>query len=273
MSIRPSRASIAQASRPRSRRTATTRTPTMSDEPAHQAMTLAPLGRHRRPMSSSSSITDARRVTLRSRLSGLRMIRCPRTAGASRLMSSGVMNDCPRIAAIACDDRYSASEARGLPPSRMSGCSRRLPDQLDDVPAELVVHADRPHGLLALDDLLGRDHGLEVVDRVLVLEPRRASRPLLPATGYPRLSRTRNRSSCASGSGKVPSWSTGFWVAMTRNGGFRSYVVPSTETSPLGHRLQQGRLGPRRGPVDLVGQEDLREDRAGPERRTRSSSD
>ena len=27
-----------------------------------------------------------------------------------------------------------------------------------------------------------------------------------------------NRSSCASGSGNVPSYSIGFWVAMTRNG-------------------------------------------------------
>src|SRR5262249_52104556 len=92
------------------------------DEPSHQAMTLAALvgtGTE----SSSSSITDPV-VTLRSRLSGLRISRCPRTAGISRLTSSGVMNDCPRIAASACADRYSASEARGLPPSRMSGCSR-----------------------------------------------------------------------------------------------------------------------------------------------------
>ncbi len=35
--------------------------------------------------------------------------------------------------------------------------------------------------------------------------------------------------------------------------------------APLGHRLQQGRLRPRRGPVDLVGQHDLGEDRPGAE--------
>src|SRR6266496_1012697 len=39
-----------------------------------------------------------------------------------------------------------------------------------------------------------------------------------------------NRSSCASGSGYVPSYSIGFWVAMTMNGGSSGYVTPSTET-------------------------------------------
>jgi hypothetical protein len=33
----------------------------------------------------------------------------------------------------------------------------------------------------------------------------------------------------------------------------------------LGHRLQQGALRPGRGPVDLVGQEDVGEDRPGEE--------
>ena len=50
--------------------------------------------------------------------------------------------------------------------------------------------------------------------------------------GYPRLKRTRKRSSWASGSGKVPSWSIGFCVAMTQNGGCNSCVMPSTVTRP-----------------------------------------
>ena len=33
----------------------------------------------------------------------------------------------------------------------------------------------------------------------------------------------------------------------------------------LGHRFQQGGLGPRRGPVDFIGQHRLGKDRAGPE--------
>src|SRR5690348_4318552 len=39
-----------------------------------------------------------------------------------------------------------------------------------------------------------------------------------------------NRSSWASGSGYVPSYSIGFCVAMTMNGGSSAYVTPSTET-------------------------------------------
>ncbi len=40
----------------------------------------------------------------------------------------------------------------------------------------------------------------------------------------------RKRSSCASGSGKVPSYSIGFCVARTMNGSGRSRVTPSTVT-------------------------------------------
>ena len=36
-----------------------------------------------------------------------------------------------------------------------------------------------------------------------------------------------NRSSCASGSANVPSYSMGFWVAMTRNGSGIGWVAPS----------------------------------------------
>ena len=42
--------------------------------------------------------------------------------------------------------------------------------------------------------------------------------------------RSRNRSSCASGSGKVPLSSTGFWVASTRKGRGSGCVAPSTVT-------------------------------------------
>ena len=42
--------------------------------------------------------------------------------------------------------------------------------------------------------------------------------------------RTKKRSSCASGSGNVPSYSIGFWVAMTRKGSRSGRVTPSTVT-------------------------------------------
>ena len=38
------------------------------------------------------------------------------------------------------------------------------------------------------------------------------------------------RSSWASGSGKVPSYSIGFWVAITMNGRASGWVMPSTVT-------------------------------------------
>jgi hypothetical protein len=50
------------------------------------------------------------------------------------------------------------------------------------------------------------------------------------AVGYPKDTRSMKRSSWASGSGYVPSYSIGFAVASTWNGGSRRYVTPSTET-------------------------------------------
>ena len=42
--------------------------------------------------------------------------------------------------------------------------------------------------------------------------------------------RIRKRSSCASGNGNVPSYSIGFWVAITMKGGGSRCVTPSTVT-------------------------------------------
>ena len=77
-----------------------------------------------------------------------------------------------------------------------------------------------------------------------------------------RAARSRKRSSCASGSGYVPSYSIGFCVASTRNG--RGERVGDAVDGDLAllHRLEQRRLGLRRGAVDLVGEEQVREDRA-----------
>ena len=128
------------------------------------------------------------------------------------------------------------------------GMLAAAPDQLDDVAAELVVDADRPHRLLALDDLVGRDDGLEVVDRVLVLEPREHRRFLLgrripEAAAGPGTGRAGPRAS-----GKVPSWSTGFWVAIDQERRRQVERRAVDRDLPLGHRLQQCRLGPRAWP-------------------------
>src|SRR5579864_3300973 len=50
------------------------------------------------------------------------------------------------------------------------------------------------------------------------------------ASGYPSVVLTKKRSSWASGSGNVPSYSIGFCVARTRNGSSRRRVSPSTVT-------------------------------------------
>ena len=83
--------------------------------------------------------------------------------------------------------------------------------------------------------------------------------------GYPNAVRRRKRSSCASGSGYVPSYSIGFCVAMTRNGGSSTCVCALDRDLTLLHRLEQRRLRLRRGAVDLVGEEEVGEDRPVPE--------
>lgn len=51
------------------------------------------------------------------------------------------------------------------------------------------------------------------------------------------------RSSCASGSGYVPSYSIGFCVAITMNGDFELVTFAFKVDLTFLHRLQQGRLG------------------------------
>ena len=70
------------------------------------------------------------------------------------------------------------------------------------------------------------------------------------------------RSIWASGSGYVPSDSIGFCVAMARNGlGHGMRRVPDRHL-PFLHHLEQRRLHLGRGPVDLVGEEEVAEDGA-----------
>ena len=77
--------------------------------------------------------------------------------------------------------------------------------------------------------------------------------------------RKRKRSSCASGSGKVPSYSIGFCVASTRNGRGQQRASRRPRDLALAHRFQQRGLRARRGAVDLVGQQDVGEDGPGHE--------
>ena len=77
--------------------------------------------------------------------------------------------------------------------------------------------------------------------------------------------RTRNRSSSASGSANVPSSSTGFSRREDQERVGQRAAFALGRHLPLLHRLEEGRLRPRRGAVDLVDEQNIREDRAGDE--------
>jgi hypothetical protein len=80
--------------------------------------------------------------------------------------------------------------------------------------------------------------------------------------------RSRKRSSCDSGKGKVPIWLEGFWVAMTKNGSGSGRVSPSVVTCPSSMASSRALCVFGRGAVDLVGQQHLREHRSGQEPET-----
>ncbi len=70
-----------------------------------------------------------------------------------------------------------------------------------------------------------------------------------------------NRSICASGRAYVPSVSIGFWVASTRNGfGTLKRLAPDRHLALL-HHLEQGALDLGGRAVDLVGEQEVGEDR------------
>ena len=75
----------------------------------------------------------------------------------------------------------------------------------------------------------------------------------------------RKRSSCASGSRYVPACSTGFCVAMTRNGTPHRTRHRVDRDLALLHHFEQRRLGLGARTVDLVGEHDVGEDRPGVE--------
>ena len=79
--------------------------------------------------------------------------------------------------------------------------------------------------------------------------------------GYPILILIMNRSTCASGRGNVPSISIGFWGRQHQEWLGQRHRHAVDGHLPLLHRLQQRRLRPRRGPVDLVGHQHLAEHR------------
>ena len=70
------------------------------------------------------------------------------------------------------------------------------------------------------------------------------------------------RSTCASGSGYVPSWSIGFCVASTRNGSGSVIRLVAERDLPLLHRFEQRALHFGGRAIDFIREHDVGEDRA-----------
>ena len=106
----------------------------------------------------------------------------------------------------------------------------RRTDEVDDPAPEQLVDVDVPDRGAQLEDVLDRDHGPELLERMAV--PLLVDDPelvvLAPGSRAPCC--RKKRSSCASGSGNVPSYSIGFSVARSRNGSGSARVTPSTVT-------------------------------------------
>ena len=163
--------------------------------------------------------------------------------------------------------RRAAARARpGAHAEREVGVAARRVDDVDDVRLERRRRRGRVATASAAAatsaavgdrlELVGRDVAAPWASRIATSASR---------SGSPSATRMRKRSSCASGSGYVPSSSTGFCVAITRNGRGSAVGVRVDRDLPLFHRLEQRRLRLRRRPVDLVGEHDVGEHAAGPE--------
>ena len=120
----------------------------------------------------------------------------------------------------------------------VSSISRVARTRLDDPPQDDGVHEHVLDRVLQLHDVVERDDGPEAVDRVL-LALAADDLELLLRVRVPELRLEEERSSCASGSGKVPSCSIGFSVAMRKKGDGTRRVVAVNGHLVLGHRLEQ----------------------------------
>ena len=133
---------------------------------------------------------------------------------------------------------------------------------LQQVFPHLLVDMHSPHRLLAGDELVGADHRLQSIDRMLAFQhaehlqlviERRVAQCEPHQEAIELGFRQRKRALVVDGvlggdHQKGPRQLAGF--AVDRHSAFR-------------HRLQQRRLRAGRGPVDLVGEHDLRKDRTG----------
>ena len=165
-------------SRPRSSTIATHKDDSCDDEPTHGAY---PRSAAARAVAGASIIGTWRLVqnigddapatlTFCSRLSGRRIMRWPSTGGTICFTSSG---STIRSAADRRDGLRRAIQRDRRPRAAAHAHVVVLPrgvDDLRDVVADLRVDVHRPHRPLAGHELIGRDHRLQLVQRMLALE-------------------------------------------------------------------------------------------------------
>ena len=163
----------------------------------------------------------------------------------------------PARRAASCRSARSASPRSGA--SGPSGCVAW--SDADRVVLHVPRDGHLPHELLHLEDVVAVEHGAARLD---ARRPSCRSRIAWSSSrfGNGTWSLKKKRSSCASGSGYVPSISSGFCVARTTNGSSSTCVRLPTRDAVLLHRLEQRALRLRRRAVHLVGEHDVREDGA-----------
>ena len=145
-------------------------------------------------------------------------------------------------------------------------------DDLQKIVAHLVVDVDLSDRFAAGDHFGGRDDRLQIVDRMPMLQP-------LEHLGFffeARIAEAEaDQEAVELGLGQRK---RAFVIDRVLRGDDQERRLERVglavdRHAPLGHRFEQGRLRARRGPVDFVGQHDLREDRTGAKLELGRSSD
>ena len=190
------------------------------------------LGPRRRHASRAPRATTSSADTRCTQSSGRSTSRCASAGTATALTSSGSDEVAPgerRPAAGELEQREAAARARA---DRGALATRASPRRRRRSSARTLSATCTCSTARCISSSVSRS--TTRLERDLVrLRARcggRASRPRRREPGSRTPIRSRKRSSCASGSGYVPSYSIGFCVAITRNGGSSGCVTPSIVT-------------------------------------------
>src|SRR5207245_131714 len=139
--------------------------------------------------------------------------------------------------------------------------ARRLYD-LQEITPDLVIHEHFADGLLAAQHFIGRGGRRQLLDRVYVLNPFEHL-VLFVQRWVAEAQPDKKAVELRLGQGKRAFVIDRVLRGDDEEGRLEGIRLAVDGDAAFGHRLQEGRLRARRGAVDLVGQDDLREDRPG----------